>query len=208
VFNICPQCGEYAEEKQIDPAGPFAICPHCSYAHPFLQQPLFIVTGASGAGKSAVCLALVPILQECVVLDSDILWGIIPATAEDNYRSYRNAWLRLAKNIGQAGRPVVLFGSAIPEQFESCAERRYFSTLHGLALVCEDEALLERLKQRPAWRKSSSAEALEGMVQFNCWLREHAPTTQPPMTLYDTTNRSIPETVGDIARWIRQRLTA
>jgi broad-specificity NMP kinase len=166
------------------------------------------VTGASGAGKSVVCLALVPILQECVVLDSDILWGIIPATAEDNYRSYRNAWLRIAKNIGQSGRPVVLCGSAIPEQFESCPERRYFSTLHYLALVCEDKALIERLEQRPAWRKSGSAETLEGMAQFNRWLQEHASRTQPPMTLYDTTNRSISETVGDIAQWIRQRLTA
>ncbi|SRR5579883_63966 len=208
MFNVCPRCGEYAGEKQIDPAGPFAICPHCSYAHPFLQQPLFIVTGASGAGKSAVCLALVPILKECVVLESDILWGIIPTTAEDNYRSYRNAWLRLAKNIGQAGRPVVLCGSAIPEQFETCPERRYFSTLHYLALVCEEETLIERLKQRLAWRKSSSAEALERMAQFNRWLQEHASTTQPPMTLYNTTNRSISETAEDIAQWIRQRLTA
>jgi len=51
VFNVCSHCGEYAVEKMIDPAGPFAICPFCTYAHPFLQQPLFLITGASGAGK-------------------------------------------------------------------------------------------------------------------------------------------------------------
>ena len=208
MFNVCPQCGEYAEEKQIDAAGPFVICPHCQYAHPFLQQPLFIVTGASGAGKSAACLALVPVLKECVVLESDILWGLIPATPEDDYRSYRNVWLRLAKNIGQAGRPVVLCGSAVPEQFERCPERRYFSTLHYLALVCEDEALIERLKQRPAWRRSGSIETLERMAQFNRWLKEHASATQPPMTLYDTTSRSVAETVAYTAAWIRQRLEA
>ena len=206
MFNVCPHCGEYAEEKQIDPAGPFAICPHCHYAHPFLQQPLFIVTGASGAGKSTACLALVPILKECVVMESDMLWGLIPPTPEDNYRSYRNAWLRIAKNIGQSGRPVVLCGSAIPEQYERCAERRYFSTLHYLALVCEEAVLIERLKQRPAWRKSGSTETLERMAQFNRWLREHAFTTQPAMTLYDTTQCSIAETAEDIAQWIRQRL--
>jgi hypothetical protein len=206
MFAICPRCGEYAEEKQIDPAGPFAICPHCQYAHPFLQQPLFIVTGASGAGKSTACLALVPTLKECVVLEADILWGLIPTTPADNYRSYRTAWLRLAKNIGQAGRPVVLCGSSVPEQFESCPERRYFSTLHYLALVCEEDALIERLKARPAWRKSASTEVLERMTQFNRWLWEHAATTEPPMTLYDTTNRSIAETVEEMAHWIRQRL--
>jgi hypothetical protein len=208
MFNVCPRCGEYAEEKQIDPAGPFAICPHCHYAHLFLRHPLFLVTGASGSGKSTACLELIPVLKECVVMESDILWGLIPTTPEDDFRSYRNAWLRIAKNIGQAGRPVGLCGSAIPEQYEHCPERRYFSTLHYLALVCEDEALVERLKQRPAWRRSNSTEMLERMVQFNRWLQEHAPATQPPMTLYDTTNCSIAETVEYLARWVRQRLEA
>ncbi len=175
-------------EKQIDSAGPFAICPHCGYAHPFLQQPLFIVTGASGTGKSTACLELAPLLRECVVLESDILWGLIPATPEDNYRSYRNAWLRLAKNIGQAGRPVVLCGSAVPEQFETCPERRYFSTLHYLALVCEDEALAERLKARPGWRESGSAETVQHMAQFNRWFKQHGGVsgtvdTRAPVTL-------------------------
>ncbi len=206
MFNVCPRCGEYAEEKQIDPAGPFAICPHCQYAHPFLQQPLFIVTGASGVGKSTVCLLLAPILNKCVIMDSDILWGLSPATPEDNYRSYRNAWLRLAKNIGQAGRPVVLCGSALPEQYEGCPERRYFSTLHYLALICDDDALIERLKQRPAWRASGAPETLERMGQFNRWLKTHAATTQPPIMVYDTTNVSIAETAASIAQWIRQRL--
>src|SRR6266496_6638262 len=70
-------------------------------------------------------------------LVSDILWGAVPATPANNYSDYRNMWLRVAKNIGQAGRPVVLCGTAIPEQFETCPERRYFSTLHYLAMVCD-----------------------------------------------------------------------
>jgi hypothetical protein len=44
------------------------------------------------------------------------------------------------------------------------------------------------------------------MLAFNRWLKEHAPTTSPPMTLYDTSHRSIPETVDDVAHWIRQLL--
>jgi len=120
VFNVCPQCGEYSVEKTIDPSGPFAICPFCHYAHPFLQQPLLIITGPSGVGKTTICLKLVPLLKECVVMESDILWGAFPATPENNYRDYRNMWLRIAKNIGQAGRPVVLCGTALPEQFEQC----------------------------------------------------------------------------------------
>src|SRR5262249_31384457 len=138
--------------------------------------------------------------------ETDILWGLLPATPEDNYQSYRNAWLRLAKNIGQAGRPVVLFGSALPEQYESCLERRYFSTTQYLALVCDDDALIERLKQRPAWPASATPETLERMGQFNRWLKTHAATTHPPMLLFDTTNASVDDTAAFIAQWIRQRL--
>ena len=206
MFNVCPQCGQYSVEKTIDPAGPFAICPFCHYAHPFLQQPLFIITGPSGAGKTTVCLELVSLMSECVVMESDILWGAFPATEENEYNNARNIWLRVAKNIGQAGRPVVLCGTALPEHFETCPERRYFSTLHYLAIVCEDALLKERLQQRPQWRGSGSDDFIKRMVEFNRWLKEHAANTNPPMTLYDNSRRSLQETTKDIAEWIRERL--
>jgi hypothetical protein len=206
MFNVCPNCGEYSVEKRIDPSGPFAVCPYCQYAHPFLQQPLFIISGASGAGKSTVGLALVSVLKECVVIESDILWGMVPAAPEDNYRSYRNLWLLVAKNIGQAGRPVVLCGTAVADQFEDCPERRYFTTLYYLAMVCDDDLLEERLKHRPPWRQSHSAAFLANMLQFNRWLKENAHTTRPPMTICDTSHQPIAETVAYVAEWIRQRL--
>lgn len=212
MFNVCPHCGEYCVEKAIEPSEPgfaniaYAICPFCHYAHQFLCQPVFIITGASGAGKSTACLALVPILQECVVMESDILWGMVQATPEDNYHDYRNTWLRLAKNIGQCGKPVVLCGTAVPEQFETCPERRYFSTLHYLAMVCDDDVLVERLQQRPTWRQSGSAAFVERMLEFNRWLKLHASTTKPAMTLLDTSHCLPAETVEEIARWVRQQL--
>lgn len=206
MFSVCPNCGEYAVEKRIDSSGPYAVCPHCQYAYPFLQQPLFIIGGASGTGKTTVCLSLISMLHECVVLEQDILWGIVPATPEDNYQSYRNVWLRIAKNIGQSGRPVVLCGTALPEQFEECPERRYFSTLYYLTLVCDDDLLVERLQHRPEWRMSDTPEFLEDMLRFNRWLKANASLTNPPMTLYDTSHKHINETAEDIANWIRQRL--
>jgi hypothetical protein len=106
----------------------------------------------------------------------------------------------------QAGYPVVLCGTAIPEQFETCPERRYFSTLHYLALVCDDHLLQERLQSRPAWRHTHATPFLEQMTNFNRWLKEHASTTTPPMTLYDTSDRSLDETTSSVALWIRERL--
>ncbi|MGZ6286091.1 MAG: AAA family ATPase [Ktedonobacterales bacterium] len=200
MFNVCPQCGEYLEEKAIDVRGPFAICPVCGYAHHFERLPLFIVSDASGSGKSTLALALVRQLHECVVMESDILWLPEFDTPEDGYRAYRNLWLRLAKNISQSGRPVVLIGSAVPEQFEACSERRYFGELHYLVLVADDDILEERLRARPAWRRSATADALATMLEFNRWLRQHAATATPPMALLNTSQQSVTHTMA----WVHQ----
>ena len=205
MFNICQQCGQYSEEMTIDLRGPFAVCPRCGYAHQFKRLPLFVVTGASGSGKSTLGLALVPALPDCVVMESDILWRPEFDTPEDGYRAYRNLWLRIAKNIHQAGRPVVLMGSGVPDQFESCPERRYLSDIHYLALICDDELLEQRLRARPAWRRSDTPEILATMREFNRWLRTHAETTTPPMSLLDTSRRSIAKTVELTVAWIRRQ---
>ncbi len=208
MFNVCPQCGEYSDAKEIDPQGPFAVCPSCGHRHRFVQLPLFVLTGASGAGKTAVGLSLAQSFQCCVTMESDILWGAVAATAEDDYRGYRNTWLRVAKNIDQAGRPVVLVGTALPEQFENCPERRYFTTIHYLALVCDDETLARRLRGRPVWRRAGTTAFVEEMVAFNRYLKAHAATSTPPMSLLDTTDATVAESTAATIAWITERLTS
>ncbi len=206
MFNVCPGCGRYTEEKVIDPTGSFAVCPYCGHKHPFRQLPLFILSGASGAGKTSVCLEIIPSMPEYVVLEQDILWRPEFATPDDDYRAYRNMWLRVAKNIGQCGRPVVLAGTSLPHQYEPCPERRYFTTIHYLALVCDDDVLDERLRSRPQWRRSGSAEFIGEMVGFNRWLKENASGTQPPMSLLDTSSITVAESSLRTMTWIRQRI--
>ncbi len=206
MFNVCAQCGIYDEAKHIDSSGPWAICPHCSYAHRFVQRPLFVLTGASGAGKSSVCLNLPSALPECVCLESDILWGHVAATPDDDYRSYRNVWLRVAKNVAQAGRPVVLCGTALPDQFEPCPERRYFTELHYLALVCDDDLLAARLRARPSWRGAGGDAFVDTMTAFNRWIKANAAATRPPMSLLDTTGSSVEQSVDQVAAWVRAHL--
>jgi hypothetical protein len=203
MFNVCPACGVYSVDKAIDPAGPFAVCPHCNHAHRFQRLPLFVVTGASGAGKTPVCLHLPAHLTECVVLESDILWRPEFDTPETEYAAYRDLWLRLAKNIGQSGRPVVLGGSALPHQFAASPEHRYFASLHYLALVCDDAVLAARLRARPAWREAGADAFIERMQNFNGWLRANAGSISPPLTLLDTTEASTEETVSRVAAWVR-----
>ena len=203
-MNICFSCGAYRADKVIDPDGPYAICPVCSYKHRFLQLPLLIVSGASGTGKSTICSALTGTVQFAVLLDSDILLRF--DRPETNFRAYIEMWLRLCKNISQSGKPVVLFsaGMGVPENMEPCVERRYFSELHYLALTCDDEVLADRLRKRPKWRASAEEEH----VSFNRWFKDNACKTDPPIMLLDTTDVPIPDIGDRVAAWMLERIDA
>jgi len=194
----------YRADKTIDPAGPYAICPECGYKHRFLQLPLLLVSGASGAGKSTVCHHLLGRVTQAVLLDSDILWRSEFNSPDTNYRDFFETWLRVCKNISQSGRPVVLFGAGVgvPENIENCGERRYFSKLHYLALVCSDEVLSERLQQRPAWRGMHDPTYIEEHVRFNQWFKSYDSNNQPAIKLLDTTNVSLEETAHQVVSWI------
>jgi hypothetical protein len=206
VLNTCPHCGLYRPDKIIDPAGPFALCPECGHRHPFKQLPLLIVSGASGAGKTTVCQALLGQLEHVVLLDTDILWRAEFNQPENGYADFFETWLRMAKNIGQAGRPVVLFGAGVgvPANLESRVERRYFSVIHYLALVCDEDALAQRLGQRPAWRGSSAPGFRAAQLSFNQWFKDYS-TADPPLTMLDTTRATVAATTAQVSAWISAR---
>ncbi|RAP77235.1 AAA family ATPase [Paenibacillus montanisoli] len=206
MFNVCPTCGEYRVDKIIQHTQDrtYAICPECNHPHPFLQLPLFIVTGASGSGKSTLVLELSSMTKDVVVMETDILWDDRYNQPETNYRNYREMWLRMAKNIAQAGKPVVLCGTTVPEQLEDCEERRYFGETHYIALVCESSLLEERLKRRPTWRASGSDDFIKGMVGFNRWLIEQGPTCNPEIAALDTSQDTPHETAIKLLAMIRQ----
>ena len=198
-MNVCPNCGLYAVEKEIRPAGDrraLAVCPHCRHPHPFAYLPLMIVTGASGAAA---------LDQDHLHFDTDILWGALPASSSDDYAGYHNTWLRVAKNAAQGGRPVVLYSSAHPAQIAACPERRYFPSVHFLALVCDPAELAARLQARPQWRASGLAEFLETMLSYNAWFRQHAAAgaaaAGAALDLLDTTGQPLADTVDTVLAW-------
>jgi broad-specificity NMP kinase len=166
--------------------------------------PLLMIGGAAGVGKTTVCGHLIGTLNDVVILEADILWQPEFNQPDDNYRSFFETWLRMSKNISQSGQPVALFGAGcvMPENVEPCVERRYFSAVHYLALTCDDDVIAERLKSRPAWRKCGDLEFIEEHISFNHWLKETAPTIEPPVEVLDTTAMSIEEASAQVAQWI------
>ena len=207
MINVCAECGIYRADKIIDPAGPYVICPDCGHRHNFQYMPLWIISGASGSGKLTVCNYLTGQLDGMVTLDSDILWQDVFNTPEDKYRNYFETWLRLCKNIAQSGRPVVLFGAGVgvPENLENCTERRYFSEIHYLALVCSAEILSKRLQARPKWRGSYSNDFIEEHHRFNQWFIDYNNEgLQPAIRTLDTSCISLEETAQEITKWIKE----
>lgn len=209
MINVCFQCGLYRADKEIDPTGPYAICPECGFAHPFFRMPLLVVSGASGTGKSTVCNQLTGQIQQAVLLDSDILWREEFNKPENNYRDYFETWLRLCKNISQSGRPVVLFGAGIgvPENLELCIERRYFSEIHYLAFTCSDDILTRRLQQRPTWRDTQDKAYIDEHIRFNQWfLSYNHNNPEPPITILDTSKLNLTDTTKETRTWILKKI--
>jgi 2-phosphoglycerate kinase len=174
----------------------------------FLQLPLFIVSGASGVGKSTISYNLLGKTKDVVILDSDILWREEFNKPENNYRNYFEMWLRVSKNISQSGKSVVLFGAGlgVPENIEPCIERRYFSKIFYLGLYCSDDLLEKRLKERPQWRRSNNEKFIEDHKKYNNWLKEYGNRHEPEMEIIDTTNKTINETSMEVLNWINRKI--
>lgn len=206
MINVCDRCGSYRADKRIEPPGPDAICPDCGHRHRFVWSPLLIVSGASAAGKTRVCGLLTGVVTRAVLLDVDILWRREFDDPASNYRDFFETWLRLAKNVAQSRRPVVLFGAGfgVPTNIEPCVERRYFSAVHYLALTCADDELRERLHTRPEWRGSRRAPFVEEQSRFNAWFKSYAGS--PPIDLIDTSAVAPEHTAQQVDAWIGRRI--
>lgn len=176
-------------------------CPFCGHTEEINRMPLFIITGASGVGKSTVCRQLFLKEKDYIVMESDILWNNSFNHPENNYREYRELWLRMCKNISQIGKPVVLCGSAVPEQFENCLERRYFSEIYYLALVCDEDILCKRLEERVDYKNY-----IKGSIEFNAWLKENADKTNPKIKLIESSNLTVHEKEKIINDWIYEHI--
>lgn len=189
----------------MDPAERTLRCDLCGGSSPISAlPPLLFLTGASGSGKTTLYEALVGKVSEAVLIDADLLWSVNP-THDDpatGYRSFRGLLLHLAERLAKNGKPVVIEGSCMPEQYEALGERWYFSKTAYVATVCSDNELEERLRARPAWRDSVSS--LDTMLAYNRHLREFGPTTSPRIDLIDTTGRTIEDCAHELHFWIRR----
>lgn len=166
---------------------------------PNKKLPLFIITGASCVGKSTVSEILFQKEHNYIVMEGDLLWNDVYNTPDDDYHTYHELWLKVCSNISQIGMPVVLCGCAIPKQYEKCLGRDYFTSIHYLALVCEDDLLEERMR---CGRKVTDENWIKSSKEFNQWLKNNANETTPTIELVDISKLTPLESAEIVDSWI------
>lgn len=83
-------------------------------------------------------------------------------------------------------------------RLEPLPERVFFSDVHYLALVADDETLRRRLRARPAWREWDEPRIAE-MLEFNLWIRGQVESI-------DTTDARLDDVVTLVEKWVRARI--
>ncbi|WP_108722238.1 AAA family ATPase [Gorillibacterium timonense] len=160
------------------------------------KLPLFIVTGASGSGKSFVISELRRIMPEFDIFEYDNLIEFIGF----DWEKMRNIWLRVARNIASSGRMTIICGTLMPWDLEECVDYHSFKHVYYLNLHCDDETRELRLRQRN-W----SEEMIQEHLSFAKWLIENADKAyKPPMPIVDTANHDVSEVAIQIKEWIQQ----
>jgi hypothetical protein len=172
-------------------------CPRCGETQPLPLLPLFVVTGASGTGKSTITNALRARLPSCEVLETDLILHV----AELGWHAWRNPWMMVAYGLSLNGRSAVLCGSLLPEHLEELPARPLVGPVHFCNLDCPDDVLANRLRDRPQWRAWNEDRVFEHQ-RFAADLRARI---QPS---YDTSLLSVNETADAVASWVTAHLNA
>jgi hypothetical protein len=197
----CLRCARAPDRVRRIAGGVVATCVRCR--REWLRLPLFAVSGATGVGKTTSTEPLPQMLEHCVRLDADVLWRHDYMQDQEATARFYRRWLRLAIELHQSGRPLVLSGNAWPSRWDTLPERTYVSAIHHLVLVCDPAVHERRLRTRGYG--SMDEYYFPHVLRHNEWLREHAPR-KPDVVVVDTTTLAPAETTATIAEWVRGRL--
>jgi len=175
-----------------DPGAHRLRCPRCGTESWLPALPLFVVTGASGTGKSTITGPLRTLIPGCLVAETDVILHV----AALGWDIWRNTWLQLTHAAALGGQATVLTGSLTPDQLERLPARKLIGAIHFALLDCPDDVLAGRLRARPAWRGTSSPAKITENQRFAAWLRARVTPS------FDTSTVSAAQVAGRIAAWV------
>ncbi|WP_054940525.1 AAA family ATPase [Paenibacillus ihuae] len=168
------------------------------------KLPLFIITGASGVGKTTVMHELRRILPDFVVFSTD--HDNFGTTADKlEYQDRYNLLLHFANAVAKSGRGTIICGTFMTWDAEKCDTYDNFSEICFINLHCDDETRRERLQSRED-KALWTEDMLKQHEQFAQWLLDHADTDyNPPMPIIDTSSTSPAQVAEQIKSYILQK---
>jgi hypothetical protein len=201
--TFCGGCGRWADHAVERGRDAVRLqCVECTHTEtrPMRLLPLFIITGASGVGKSSMVPVLRRLLPDWEVFETDILWD-----SGGDWQFVRQNWLRIAHSVAQSGRPTILCGTLLPGDVDRCDHRELFSQVHYACLHCEADELARRLRSRPSWPPCTE-EFIYEHQKFAQWFVENAGTAfDPPLTIVDATSEPAPVVARRLRDWALER---
>lgn len=165
-------------------------------------KKLFLIGGASGTGKTAICHQIAGKVNNLIALDGDLLWGCGNFTPEKTEVFY-SFLLRLCSEIENSNVAVAVFhaGVGVPGNIESRAEKELFDEIHYLGLYCSDDELEKRLRKRPEWQGQNGDGFINAMKGFNAMYRFYG-GDGPHMEKLDTSGITLEESSKWVMAWI------
>jgi len=207
MFTTCEKCGLVMSNSDKTQNGFGLLECVCGFSSSYKKLPLFVLTGASGVGKSTIGRRIQAKSNDIVVLESDILWNDYYNNPESNYAHYRKLWLNLCKNINQAGKPTLLVGCGTPDQFQNCEEKDYFSKIVYIVIATSTKNLECQLMSRPEYRNCSSQSYIDEHTKYNNWNKNNWNKTNPPMHLVNIEHFNITESVKAVEDVIKHEMS-
>lgn len=207
MIGICPKCGNYEWDKLISEDKNRITCPKCRHEWGFKAMPLFILTGCSGVGKTTTAQELQQRDINFIVMDSDYLFNLMPHETEEDYKNLSEQIMSLSRNIMQGGKPLLWTKAGALEYFEDAYNRRFFTNIHYLALVCDSKDLEMRMREG---RGIASDDWIQGSIDYNRWFMENGiledGKTRQQIETFNITAKSVSEVADYVIEWVNGKL--
>lgn len=161
------------------------------------REPIFLIIGASGSGKTTIIPELLKQCAEYITMDLDAIYGPL-----NEWKLIKNVWIHLAKQISLNGRTTILCGTFMPGEYDEVDLKDYFKP-YFIGLYCDDRTRELRLQAR-GWPD----ELINEHKEFNDWILNNAETAfNPSVPLINTSSISPSEVTEKIKDIVNQVLS-
>ncbi len=198
MLSTCGKCGNHGWDKEVENGQ--ITCPKCGHTWGYKPMPLYILTGCSGVGKTTTAKKVMEKYTDVVVLDADIFYNIMPGETPEDYYAQIEQIQSISRNIMQCGKPVLWTMAGNLDKLHSTYNSRFFSDIHCLALVCDEEALRKRMREG---REITDEGWIQGSVDYNEYFKTHTSLGDTAFDTLDITGKSVEDAADRVIQWLR-----